>query len=145
MSDEWLRRVEEEHAQLAERIVKLEAFLVTPVFESLSAYEKSLLHFQLQEMSGYYGALSRRLAFYSKHVEMKAYVCHKEVLARPMTREDYNTLRGWTVPDDENPADEGYLVEYQDGGKPNHPGFKGYISWSPKEVFEKGYTVISND
>lgn len=63
----------------------------------------------------------------------------KEVKAFPMTREDYNTPRGWTVPEDENPNDEGYLVEYLDGGEANHPQFQGYISWSPKEVFENAY------
>jgi hypothetical protein len=26
-----------------------------------------------------------------------------------------------------------------DGGLPNHPDFAGYISWSPKGVFERGY------
>lgn len=26
-----------------------------------------------------------------------------------------------------------------DGGKANHPKFDGYISWSPKDVFEKSY------
>lgn len=35
----------------------------------------------------------------------------------------------------------GYLVEYTDGGAPNVEGFAGYISWSPKDVFEKAYTV----
>ncbi len=56
-----------------------------------------------------------------------------------MTKQEYNVLRGWKMPSDENPKDEGYLVEYLDGGKPNHPDYEGYISWSPKEVFEKTY------
>ena len=60
-----------------------------------------------------------------------------------MDRLAYNVLRGWTVPDDENPADEGYLVEYVDGGKANVPGFDGYISWSPKDVFERAYHPAS--
>ena len=72
-------------------------------------------------------------------IQVKKYVCHKEVYAAPMTRGDYNELRGWVTPRDENPADAGYLVEYIDGGPANHPDFDGYISWSPKEVFEKGY------
>ena len=59
--------------------------------------------------------------------------------AKPMSRQAYNELRGWTVPADENPSDEGYLVEYIDGGQSNHPDFKGYISWSPKEQFENAY------
>ena len=69
------------------------------------------------------------------------YIGTKEVYAKPMTRQAYNDLRGWTVPSDENPNDEGYLVEYVDGGNPNHPDFKGYISWSPKDVFESSYTL----
>lgn len=72
---------------------------------------------------------------------MQRYICHKEVNAKPMNRKDYNTLRGWVVPADENPNDEGYLVEYIDGGQANHPDYKGYISWSPKDVFERGYKL----
>ena len=52
-------------------------------------------------------------------------------------------MRGWVLPLDEDREDEGYLVEYRDGGKPNHPGFKGYISWSPEEVFNTSYKDIS--
>lgn len=62
----------------------------------------------------------------------------KTINAKPMNRQEYNDLRGWQVPDNENPADDGYLVEYVDS-EPNHPDFEGYISWSPKEVFEKAY------
>lgn len=65
----------------------------------------------------------------------------KAIKAFPMTREDYNVYRGWTLPEDENGADEGYLVEYEEAGniKPNHPEHSGYVSWSPKEVFEDAY------
>jgi Protein of unknown function (DUF2829) len=56
-----------------------------------------------------------------------------------MTRGEYNDLRGWPLPADEDGADEGYLVEYFDGGNKNHPGFDNYISWSPKDVFERAY------
>lgn len=63
----------------------------------------------------------------------------KTVIAEAMTRAAYNEFRGWTLPADENGADEGYLVEYQDGGKPNVPGRAGYISWSPKEQFDNAY------
>lgn len=69
---------------------------------------------------------------------MNVYIGTKVVRARPMSRQAYNDLRGWQVPDDENPADEGYLVEYE-GSESNHPDFKGYISWSPKKVFEGTY------
>lgn len=69
------------------------------------------------------------------------YVGTKVVRALPMNRKGYNDLRGWDLPKEENPLDEGYLVEYVDGGFPNVKGFTGYISWSPKDVFEKAYTT----
>ena len=56
-----------------------------------------------------------------------------------MTRAEYNTFRGWQLPQNENGKDDGYLVEYIDGGKPNVPEYKGYVSWSPKEQFENAY------
>lgn len=73
---------------------------------------------------------------------MKKYKCHKVVTAKPMNRLDYSVYRGWELPADENGADEGYLVEYVDGGKPNHPDHKSYISWSPKEQFDNGYAEV---
>jgi hypothetical protein len=63
----------------------------------------------------------------------------KLVLAIPMTRGAYNTYQGWDIPDSENPDDEGYLIEYKDGGKPNHPHHSGYISWTPVDVFNAHY------
>lgn len=70
---------------------------------------------------------------------MQLHIGTKMVTAQPMTRQAYNDYRGWTLPADENGADEGYLVEYQDGGKPNHPNHAGYISWSPKAQFDTAY------
>ena len=69
------------------------------------------------------------------------YIGTKVINAFPMTRAEYNNLRGWTVPEDENPEDEGYLVEYTDGGKANVPGFAGYVSWSPADVFNRAYRL----
>lgn len=60
---------------------------------------------------------------------MKTYIGTKIIDARPMTRGEYNIFRGWQIPENENPKDEGYLVKYPDG----------YISWSPKSVFEEAY------
>ena len=56
---------------------------------------------------------------------MKHFIGIKEVDAKPMTRGEYNEYRGWQIPADENPDDEGYLVKYSDS----------YESWSPKEAF----------
>lgn len=67
----------------------------------------------------------------------------KALKAWPMTRGKYNTYRGWTLPDNENPEDPGYLVEYQSDGIVNHPDHRGYISWSPKDVFEAAYQPIN--
>lgn len=60
---------------------------------------------------------------------MKLYIGTKVLNAKPMTRGEYNAYRGWTLPADENPADEGYLT---DNGS-------GHIQWQPKDVFEDGF------
>ena len=73
---------------------------------------------------------------------MKNYIGTKQIKAQPMNRADYNDYRGWELPADEDGTDEGYLVEYVDGGQANHPEHTGYISWSPKAVFEKAYKEI---
>lgn len=70
---------------------------------------------------------------------MKNYIGTKQLLAASMALGAYNDYRGWDLPEDEDPNTEGYLVEYTDGGKPNHKDHAGYISWSPKDVFEKSY------
>lgn len=72
---------------------------------------------------------------------MQTYIGTKIVNASPMNRLDYNVLRGWQLPDDEDGSDESYLVEYVDGGKANVTGYTGYVSWSPKEVFERSYKL----
>lgn len=58
---------------------------------------------------------------------MQKYVGVKLVEAAPMTLGDYNIMRGWTIPADEDPNDEGYQVVYS----------SGYVSWCPKDEFEK--------
>jgi len=70
---------------------------------------------------------------------MTTRVGQKVVHALPMNRRDYNTLRGWALPVDENGDDEGFLVEYADVGSPNVEGYAGYVSWSPADVFERAY------
>lgn len=72
---------------------------------------------------------------------MKRYIGTKLIAAVAMTRAAYNEFRGWTLPADENGADEGYLVEYRDGGKPNVASHIGYVSWSPKEQFDAAYRL----
>lgn len=75
---------------------------------------------------------------------MQQYIGTKIINAKPINRADYNTLRGWPLPENENGADEGYLVEYTDGGKPNVEGYAGYVSWSPKEQFDKAYRATES-
>ncbi len=67
----------------------------------------------------------------------------KKIAAGAMTRKAYNDYRGWELPDDEVGTDDGYLVEYLDGGAGNHPAHKGYISWSPKAQFEAAYQPVT--
>jgi hypothetical protein len=59
------------------------------------------------------------------------YIGVKEIAAKPMNLGDYNAHRKWPMPDNEDPARDGYLVRYftEDA----------YQSWSPKEVFEEAY------
>ena len=70
---------------------------------------------------------------------MLQYTGTKTVKAIPMTRGEYNELRGWELPSDEDPSDKGYLVEYEPDGNPNVDGFSGYVSWSPKSTFDTYY------
>lgn len=74
---------------------------------------------------------------------MKRYIGTKVINAKPMTRAEYNDFRGWTLPADENGADEGFLVEYLDGGKGNTDHYAGYVSWSPAEVFDRAYRPVT--
>ena len=73
---------------------------------------------------------------------MELYSGTKTIKARPMNLGDYNEYRGWTIPANENPSDEGYLVGYTNSdGKFDGTWGGGchYVSWSPKRVFEAAY------
>ncbi len=63
--------------------------------------------------------------------ESLRYIGTKIITGTPMSLGDYNEYRCWTMPDDENPAREGYLVIYEGG----------YESWSPKDVFDAAYRL----
>lgn len=67
------------------------------------------------------------------------YIGTKIINAEPMNHAAYNNFRGWALPENESDNDEGYLVEYLDGGKSNVPTHAGYVSWSPKEQFDAAY------
>ena len=66
---------------------------------------------------------------------MKKYIGCKLIESEPMTRGVYNNYRGWTTPKNENPEDAGYLVRYSDG----------YVSWSPKMVFDSTYLTVDDN
>jgi hypothetical protein len=70
---------------------------------------------------------------------MQRFIGTKTILARALTRGEYNAYRGWNAPSGEDQTAQGYLVEYTDGGTPNDPRHAGYISWSPKEQFDNAY------
>ncbi len=78
---------------------------------------------------------------------MKEYLGIKKIKASTeMSRKEYCDYRGWKLPDNENGEDRVYLVEYEveEDGKPNHPNHEGYISMSPKTVFEKAYKEVKS-
>ncbi len=59
-----------------------------------------------------------------------------------MTLGEYNQVRGWEIPEGEDANDEVYLVVYEqlEGEVPNVQGYDGYVSMSPKAVFDAAYT-----
>jgi hypothetical protein len=42
---------------------------------------------------------------------MTGYIGIKRVEAKPMNLSDYNAYKGWTIPENEDTATEGYLVQ----------------------------------
>ena len=75
--------------------------------------------------------------------ELKTYVGTKIVNAAALTKGEYNDVRGWKTPKEEDPKQSGYLVEYP-GSPANHPDFANYISWSPATEFEKSYMDLGD-
>lgn len=65
---------------------------------------------------------------------MKNYIGIKQIEGKPMPLGAYNLYRGWTIPDDENPAREGYLVKNPEG----------HETWSPKEIFEDAHREFTD-
>ena len=70
------------------------------------------------------------------------YIGTKQIKAVHMNRADYNLLRGWELPEDEDGTDEGYLIVYNNNQIPNIEGFDGYVSWSPMEQFVDAYQPL---
>ena len=66
---------------------------------------------------------------------MKQYIGTKLIEAEPAYRVDGKTVQPttWPIPEGSK-AEEGYAVRYPDG----------YMSWSPKAVFEEAYRPTDN-
>ena len=62
---------------------------------------------------------------------MENYIGVKIVKAEPMSKGEFNRRKG-AVSSLEQSEEEGYIVKYPDG----------YVSWSPKDVFEKAYRKL---
>ena len=78
---------------------------------------------------------------FSEGPDFGVYIGTKVVHATPMSRAVYNDFRGWTMPENEQ-DDEGYLVQYTESLQGNDSTYLGYISWSPKDVFERSYRAV---
>lgn len=80
-------------------------------------------------------------------IKMKNYIGTKNIKASdPMTKQMYCDYRGWTVPEGEDPDELVRLVEYEkdEESKQNHKDHEGYISMSPKHVFDKAYKIAES-
>ena len=66
---------------------------------------------------------------------MRSYISSKLVKAKPMTRGEYNSFRGWEPPKGEDQTIDGYMIQYDDG----------YISWCPKYQFDKQYLKVDDN
>ena len=68
---------------------------------------------------------------------MKRFNALKKVNAKPMTRQEYNDLRGWNVSTSAK-DEEGYLIVDPEI-EANTSSYHGEVSWVSKENFERHY------
>lgn len=64
-------------------------------------------------------------------IKMEKFKGKAEVTATSINLGDYNNYKGWTIPANENPTKEGYLVKYENG----------FETFMPKDVFELSFVV----
>lgn len=57
----WKQRLIIEHADLNDRLIKLNAFLLTPAVNDLPELDKDMLHVQRSLMVAYLGVLTMRI------------------------------------------------------------------------------------
>lgn len=66
---------------------------------------------------------------------MPYYISVIRLQARPMSLGFYFSIRGWKMPELEDPDSPGYRVVYQDG----------YQSWVPSHIFERSYMRLEDE
>ena len=72
---------------------------------------------------------------------MKKFIGTKIVEAEPMNRGEYNTYRGWQIPKDENPADEGYHIRIAPVQQNNTDNQAIYFRMGAFEILQKDIIV----
>ena len=72
---------------------------------------------------------------------MKQYTGTKTINAEAMTRLEYNKLRGWELPADENGDDKGMLIADVNGTS-NVEGYEGYVQWVVQAEFDRTYKTV---
>ena len=66
---------------------------------------------------------------------MKAYIGTKIIAALPMTRKTFEAQYRQNQQHEDKDDEHGYVVRYPEG----------YVSWSPKRVFEASYREVTED
>lgn len=65
---------------------------------------------------------------------MNKYIGTKLIKAEPATKAEFSYRKGYEIEEGDE-FRHGYMVQYEDG----------YVSWSPKEVFEKAYLKVEDN
>lgn len=80
-----------------------------------------------------------------EEIVMEKYIGTKIIKARILNLGDYNKLRDWAIPTNEDPKKKGCLVGYPDASGSFNGDLEGgcdYISWSPKNIFDAAYKPV---
>lgn len=85
-------------------------------------------------MGSLLGKLGEYKSIIPDEVKRRKYIGCKIIDAEPMTDREFANLKGKQVTHSSDEDMDGYKVTYPDG----------YVSWSPKEVFEESYRQISS-
>lgn len=153
--DSFKLRLLAEERELRERLTKLTDFIMTDKFKDIDPRQREWLGVQSKAMEEYHYCLCVRLQLLGYNINQlmsmgskkaifeglsqapkekkkeRLYIGCKIIKATPMSSNEYSKLKG--DPDHNAENTPGYKVEYTDG----------YISWSPKWVFEEAYIGIT--